>query len=280
MQTLAGDCPVVVVPVSFIRSASPRTVSSTRKRLFKLGHGKSTRWTLAALLLLVASSRCGAACVDPEKTAHVTVNITRYFNEIEEKSRPDLLGIQGTGWFASSGLMVTASHVAEAMHLSTTDWKDIELRDSESKRSVGVRVLRLVGNQSEKIAVLELKTPLPDVQFLRFRMEPLAANESVISLAFLDDRLRIAEGRFVEYGGHEKFTEAAMLELSNGNDRLVLDHGASGAPVLDCQGRVVAVVSHILTQTIRMVPSMRVSTPWGRANVVSIPIQTLTAAVE
>ena len=132
MQTLAGDCPVVVVPVSFIRSASPCTVSSIRKSLFKRGDGKSIRWTLAALLFLVASSRCGAACVDPEKTAHVTVSITRYFTEVEEKSRSDLMGIQGTGWFASSGLMVTASHVAEAMHLSTTDWKDIELRDSES----------------------------------------------------------------------------------------------------------------------------------------------------
>jgi len=210
---------------------------------------------MLAALLLVASSRSGVTCADPEKIAHVTVSITRYFeDDIEEKSRPDLLGIQGNGWFASSALMVTASHVAEAMHLSTTDWKDIELRDSERKRSVAVRVARLVGNQREKVALLQLKTPLHDVRFLPFRMEPLVANEHVISLAFVKDRLRVAEGRFVEYGPYEKFTSAAMFELFNGNDRLVLDHGASGAPVLDCQGRVVAIVSDILTQTIPWLP--------------------------
>jgi hypothetical protein len=33
-----------------------------------------------------------------------------------------------------------------------------------------------------------------------------------------------------------------LLEMYDGNDRLVLDHGASGAPVVDCSGQVVAVV--------------------------------------
>jgi len=235
---------------------------------------------MLATLLMLASCRGGAACADVERTAPVSVSITRYFSEMEDKARPDVVGIQGNGWFASSSLMLTASHVADAMHLSTTEWKQIELRDGQTNRSVPVRVLRLVGDQSEKIAELELKTPLPDVQFLRFRNEPLLANEHVISVAFVDDRLRIAEGGFVEYGAYQKFTNGAMLELFNGNDRLVLDHGASGAPVLDCAGRVVAVVSDILTQTIPMVRSMRVSTPWGHANVVAIPIQTLKAALE
>jgi hypothetical protein len=35
----------------------------------------------------------------------------------------------------------------------------------------------------------------------------------------------------------------ALLEMYDGDDRLVLDHGASGAPVFDCMGRIVAVVS-------------------------------------
>src|SRR3954447_20162410 len=261
------------------RPARPAASRRLRKSLIGRGHRKVIRSILATLLML-ASCRGGAACADVKTTAPVSVSITRYFSEMEDKTRPDVVGIQGNGWFASSSLMLTASHVADAMHLSTTEWKQIEVRDGHPSRSVPVRVRRFLGNEQEKIAELELKSPLPDVQFLRFRNEPLLANEHVISLAFVDHRLRVAEGRFVAYGAYEKFTNGAMFELSNGNDRLVLDHGASGAPVLDCEGRVVAVVSDILTQTIRMVRSMRVSTPWGHANVVAIPIQTLTAALD
>jgi hypothetical protein len=37
--------------------------------------------------------------------------------------------------------------------------------------------------------------------------------------------------------------------MYDGDDRLVLDHGASGAAVLDCEGRVVAVVMILMTRT-------------------------------
>ena len=64
--------------------------------------------------------------------------------------------------------------------------------------------------------------------------------------------------------------------MYDGDNRLVLDHGASGAPVLDCQGRVVAVVSNLFTQTMQFLSSaIRISTAWGQANVVSVPIQVL-----
>jgi hypothetical protein len=126
------------------------------------------------------------------------------------------------------------------------------------------------------IAVLELKSPLPDAQFLRLRMEPLLANEHVMSVAYTGDRQRVVGGRFVEYGAYGNFAGAALFELYDGDDRLVLDHGASGTPVLDCQGRVVAVVSNILTQTVQLFSNLRVSTPWGHPNVVSVPIQVMT----
>jgi hypothetical protein len=46
--------------------------------------------------------------------------------------------------------------------------------------------------------------------------------------------------------------------------------------VLDCEGRVVAVVSNIFTQTMQF-PSraIRISTAWGSPNIVSVPIQVL-----
>jgi hypothetical protein len=69
--------------------------------------------------------------------------------------------------------------------------------------------------------------------------------------------------------------------MYDGQDRLVLDHGASGAAILDCEGRVVAVVSNLFTQTMQSpFRPIRVSTAWGQPNVVSVPIQVLSMATE
>jgi hypothetical protein len=56
----------------------------------------------------------------------------------------------------------------------------------------------------------------------------------------------------------------------------VIDHGASGAPVFDCDGRVAAVISTVITQIYRTpFGQKRVSTAWGTPNVVSVPIRAL-----
>jgi hypothetical protein len=234
------------------------------------------RYLLSALLLLVACSGAGAACVESSGLVRSTVGITRTFDEQDMKATPDVSGIRGTGWFLSPRLLVTAAHVAEAMHLSSEGWKELELRERDSKELVSARVVRVAGSYSEKIAVLELSASFPGASPLQLRMEPLVAEERVASLAYPGSRLRFAGGRFMQYGETDSFAGAALLEMYDGNDRLVLDHGASGAPVLDCEGRVVAVVSTAITQTISfMVAAVRTSTAWQTANVVSIPIQVL-----
>ena len=170
----------------------------------------------------------------------------------------------------------TAAHVAEAMQLSAQEWKDIEMRDGESKRSVAARIHYLAGLHAEKIAVLELRTAIPDAVVLQRRAEPLVPEESVVSLAYPNSQLRIAGGRFAQYGDGDKFAGSALLEMYDGNDRLVLDHGASGAAVLDCNGRVVAVVMILLTRTMSFMSNViRISTAWQSPNVVAIPIQAL-----
>ena len=80
----------------------------------------------------------------------------------------------------------------------------------------------------------------------------------------------------MRYGEDDHFAGTALLEMYDGSDRLVLDHGASGAPVLDCTGRVVAAVSKLFTtSTWFMSREIRMSTAWGSPNVVSVPAQVL-----
>jgi len=234
------------------------------------------RSLFSVLILVVVCARVEAACLDPSTLAHSTMSIARYFNEEESKAQPNVVGIRGTGWFLSPRLIVTAAHVAEAMQLSAHEWKAIEMRDGESKRSVPVRVLHLAGSHVEKIAVLELRTAIPDAVVLQRRAEPLIPEESVVSLAYPNSQLRFADGRFVQHGGADKFAGSALFEMYDGNDRLVLDHGASGAAVLDCDGRVVAVVTTLITRTMEFLSNViRTSTAWQSPNVVAIPIQAL-----
>src|SRR5262245_9476643 len=234
------------------------------------------RCLFPALLLAAMSSGGQASCIDPATLVRSTVSITREFDADERRAEPAVLGIRGTAWFLSQQLVVTAAHVAEAMHLSARDWKEIEVRERESKAAIPARILRLAGANAEKIAVLELRVSLPGAVALRVRMEPLVAEERLLSLAYPNGGLRFARGRFAEYGSKGSLAGAALLEMHDGNDRLVLDHGASGAPVLDCEGRAVAVVSTLITQTIGL-PSgrVRVSTAWQTPNVVSIPVVAL-----
>jgi hypothetical protein len=228
------------------------------------------------LAFVLCASRAEAGCIDPAAWAGSTASITRFFDADEPQAEPGVVGIRGTGWLLSPTAMVTVGHVATAMNLSTDDWKPIEIREAESRRSIPARIAAFAGAGPENIAVLELQSPFSNAPSFRIRTEPLVADEPVVSLAYPGGRARVATGRFVQYGDEKKYAGAALLELYDGNDRLVLDHGASGAPVLDCEGRVVAVVSELFEQTIQFISKpIRISTAWGMPNVVSVPARVL-----
>jgi hypothetical protein len=228
------------------------------------------------LSLVLASARVDAGCIDPTTLAHSTVSIVRQFDDKEREARPGVLAIRGTGWFLSPTSLVTVEHVAAAMNLSDQSWKQVEIWEGEIKQSIPARIQRIAGSSAERIAVLELQAAFSGAESFQLRMEPLVAEEPVVSLAYPGNRLRVAGGRFVQYGDSGKFAGTALLELYDGDDRLVLDHGASGAPVVDCAGRVVAVVSNLFTTTMQFFSrTIRISTAWGSPNVVSVPIPVL-----
>jgi hypothetical protein len=249
-------------------------------RLCRCAWGRLPRLALACLAILLLCGgfgwRAAAECVDPATLTHSTISMTRYFDEAEMKANPGAVGIRGTAWFLSASSLVTAEHVAAAMALSNQDWKQVEVLDGENRVTVTVRRLSLAGSHAEKIAVLELGAPFSAARELQLRMQPLAPEERVVSLAYPGNRLRFAAGRFVQDGDSDRFQGTALLEMYDGEDRLVLDHGASGAPVLDCRGQVVAIVSNLFTQTMAFpFRAIRVSTAWGQPNVLSVPIQAL-----
>jgi hypothetical protein len=233
------------------------------------------RRLFSVLVLIAACSRADAGCIDPATLTHSSVSVTRYFDEQEKQAQPGLLGISGTGWFLSATSLVTAEHVAASMNLTDRGWKLVEIGNAEGTRSIPARIQRLAGSR-EKLVVLELQSAFSNAQRLELRMEPLAAEEPVVSPAYPDGRLRVAGGRFVQFGDGEKLAGMALLEMYDGNDRLVLDYGASGAPVLDCNGRVVAVVTNVFTTTLQFLSrAVRISTAWGSPNVVSVPVAVL-----
>src|SRR5262249_14169080 len=122
----------------------------------------------------------------------------------------------------------------------------------------------------------ERAAPFAGARRLVPRKDPLGAEERVISRAYRPDGVHTAQGRFVEYGTQGRFAGGALFEIYDGDDRMAFDHGASGAPVLDCSGRVVAVVANLLTQTVSFAGrAVRVSTAWTMPNVLTVPIQVL-----
>ena len=253
-----------------------RVLSAGCTRVGAVQPGGSTmpRWIF--LILIVASSRVQAGCIEPPTLAHSTVSITRFFDDKDQEAQRGLLGIRGTAWLLSPTTMVTVEHVTAAMRLSTQDWTQIEVQRAESKQSILMRVQHVSGSYAEKIAVLQLRTAFGDAPGFRVRTEPLIPEERVVSLAYPGGRLRLAEGRFVQYGDSDRLAGMALLEMYDGNDRLVLDSGASGAPVFDCAGRVAAVVGNLFTTTMQfMSRQIRISTAWGDPNVVSVPISVL-----
>jgi len=231
---------------------------------------------LIVILLIFAPAGAEAGCPESAQVAHSAVSIMKHFDAEEAAAQPGLVGIRGTGWFLTPTRIVTVEHVATAMHLSHQDWKPLEIVDRDTSRSVSARIHRLAGLHSEKLAVLDLQRAVSGARSLAVRRAPLAPEERVVTLADPMRHLQYVDGRFVQIGDDERLAGAALLEMYDGGDRLAVDHGASGAPVLDCEGRVAAVVSHVITQTLTMVSrEIRVSTAWGTPNVVSVPIQVL-----
>ena len=162
------------------------------------------------------------------------------------------------------------------MGLSTQDWKPLDIKGGADSQLISARIQRWVEGGTEKLAVLELQAAISAARSVEIRMAPLVAEDRVVTLAYPDQSPRFVSGRFVQYATDGRLAGTALLEMYEGNNRLAIDHGASGAPVFDCEGRVAAVISTVIAQTLSTpFGARRISTAWGSPNVVSVPVHKL-----
>ena len=174
-----------------------------------------------------------------------------------------MAGIRGTGSFQPPTTIVTIEHVATAMGLSTQDWKPLDIKGGADSQLISARIHRVEGGM-EKLAVLELQAAISTARSVEIRVAPLVAEDRVVTLAFPDQSLRVVSGRFVQYAIDGRLAGTALLEMYEGDNRFAVDHGASGAPVFDCEGRIAAVISTVITQIFQTPFGVsRTSTAWG-----------------
>jgi len=218
--------------------------------------------TIFIVLVTTHCARAQDVCIDPSTLVAATVGITRYFTD-EERPAPSVEGYRATAWFfRSPRFLVSIAHfVDDAPVFPRNEWRMIDVQQPDISVRVKARLLAIVKGLPEGLAVLELAEPFPRARPLRLRETPLSRDEPVRSIAYVDG-VRFAMGKFAEVmASGEIPTDHPFSKVPPGtglfemwdirernNDRFVLDHGASGAPIVDCDGNVAAVTSSILTQ--------------------------------
>jgi len=230
-------------------------------------------------------------CVDPSTLAKTTVSMTRYFSN-DRKPLSTLDGYRATAWFYGSTryLLSIAHFVEDAPALERGKWGVVDVQQHDAVTRVNARLLAIINAVPEGIAVFELREGLPNAQPLKLREKPLSRNEPVRSAAYVGG-FRFAKGRFAEImprgqiSSSDPFAKVPpgtglfeMWDIDEPYDaRYVLDHGASGAPIVDCEGNVAAVTSSFMTQgSLRLAGrEIRLTTPWGMPNNTGTLIQPL-----
>ncbi|WP_114946390.1 S1 family peptidase [Microvirga calopogonii] len=241
----------------------------------------------------------GASCVDPSRIARSVVSIVWRYGEPRRDGSKEIVGERATAWFyASPRFLVTAAHFAK--ELPADGWQEVELRQSsrvgEPDVSAQVRLRVTVQGKiseddaggtgrsvrmAEDLAILELQEPFPDAQVLDVQPVAPSKNATVLILGYPKGQMKAALGIIREHGTDaDRYPGLELLEVQ-GSDRLLLNGGASGAPVLDCrQGRVVAVLNGLLTgPSLPFLPPENsvIPTPWGSPTNTAVPAGILEA---
>ncbi len=226
-----------------------------------------TRIILFLVLFIAAINRAQAAeCPNPEHALQSVASIvietldeTGNIGEGQQRRIEDSQKL-ATSWFLTQRQMLTIDHVSWGMKLSPYFSSDLVIfqRSLTSKEDVAAmwneaRITKSNRRSPEAVHLVTLKQPVTKANPVKgIRTTPLRDDEPVFAVVYPRSKLHIAHGRFVAHGAFGKqYRERgfALFELSDGENRAIVNHGASGAPVFDCDGLVVGTIAVKLVHT-------------------------------
>lgn len=244
---------------------------------------------------------------DVQGAARTAVAVFRKFPPADgqQAKTGEVVAVRATGWRVGDKALATVLHVAEGLRLSTTEWEAVQILQSDSERNMPERILSTrarianIGTllSGQAAAIIELEDPLPgQVVTARVRARPLSPDDPVMAVGYSAGVLRFSTGTLAfpkessEGKPDEDHDQLLPFELYDGTDRLAIDEGASGGPIFDCTGHVVAVIARNVKQDQMTsgrgaaIASLRAilgqgtdapfvsSTAWGQHNVLGVPI--------
>lgn len=209
---------------------------------------------VAISLQLPSTRSAGAECINPKDYRDSVVEIVRYngyYNGYDG----------GSAWFYKNArMLVTAGHVANILLLSAS-WSKIEVRQrkdwytiSETQYARILRIGRIEGADlreivflekfvKEDVAIVELSDDFRGAKPLDIAKEQESDYRPLFSVAYPAGKLVFASGHSLpssldnDYLGDYSY----LLHINMRKPDLI--RGASGAPILNCEGRVVGILT-------------------------------------
>ncbi len=244
----------------------------------------------STLVLLCASATAQAqeaTCADFDH-ARLSRSVVQLVFMYDEPKPDGSIGQRGTAWFIDETHLITIGHLAK--DVIGTDWQTVTVQYSDqyltatnTELTIPMRLVTTFETIApENITLIELQHGMLGFEPLQVRYEPPKKDEPVVGAGYTDGILRAAAGWYrvpeptsgVMAEPPPDIQGYLLFELNgeDGRDRHVFDYGASGSPILDCDGRVVAVTSDIITQLRSFgVTTMRITPSTGQPNNTALP---------
>ena len=115
-----------------------------------------------------------------------------------------------------------------------------------------VRLAKIVTTHfQENIYILELADPVKNALVLPVRSTLPQYGEPIIGIGYADGRLHFGYGHYQGIANTDnenvELVGKPVIEMDGSKNRLVLDSGASGGPIIDCREHIFGLTSQVIS---------------------------------